>query len=92
MVLFSLKFNIYQNLYMFVYLVLLKSTINLTSPRVGQNEFIYRQGVGGGEAQELRKTQKLPQKVSDGKKITINYSCALSLGYNNFNNLVALIH
>ncbi len=66
---------------MFVYLVLLKSTINLTSPRVGQNKFIYRQGVGGGEAQELRKTQKLPQKVSDGKKNTINYSCALSSMY-----------
>jgi hypothetical protein len=28
-------------------------------------------------AQDLHKTQKWPQKVSDSKKITNNYSCAL---------------
>jgi hypothetical protein len=38
-----------------------------------------RQGGGGGG--EGHKTHKLPQKVSDGKKTTITYSCALSSMY-----------
>jgi hypothetical protein len=37
-------------------------------------------GVGAG-GQDFRKTQKLPQKVSDYNKITINHSCVLSSMY-----------
>jgi hypothetical protein len=51
--------------------------VNLATPRIGRHNH-FRQGVGGGVAQDLRKTQILPQKVADGKKITINYSCALN--------------
>ncbi len=32
-------------------------------------------------AQDLLKTQKLAQKVSDGKRSLIDYSCALSSMY-----------
>jgi hypothetical protein len=62
-------------------------------PMADESVFICRQESGGSGGGMWRK--KLPQKVSDGKKITINYSSALSSMYiisQCFNNTAGFIH
>jgi hypothetical protein len=85
----TLKLKIFKILYMFVYLVLLKSCHHKNRPT---NSFADGGG-GEGGAQDLRKKQKLPLKGSDGKRslsiIHVDDGASTPRGYKEMSSILA---